>query len=229
MEYWGHVCELRRRLIVVVFVLAALSALGYVAAPCVVRALQVPLDESLYATTISEGFGTRIRAALVIGGASTVPFLAGQCLAFLAPALTRRQRTIVTILLACAFVLFVVGAVFALRAVVPLSIRFLTSDMFFPDGVGRLVSYRSFFGFVVQFVFGFGLFFELPILLIVLLKLSVIDRRFLRRNFGVLVGLICVLAAVMTPPDVVSQLLLAIPMIVLYGLTITVARILRIG
>lgn len=229
MRYWEHVYELRRRMLMVAAFLVASAAVGYVFVPRLVAVVAEHAGEELYATAISEGFITRVKVALLIGAVSAVPMCAIQILSFVAPAVSRGTKVWASVGVVAGFALFAAGAVFAFETVMPISIRFLKSETFFPGGVGRLISYGRFLAFFFQFVLGFGVFFQFPVLLMALLAMRVVDWRYLIVNFKYFMGVIFLVAAVVTPPDLVSQVLLAAPMVVLYFATVAVARLFQVG
>jgi sec-independent protein translocase protein TatC len=229
MRFWDHVYEVRRRILLVVSSILVLAAGGYLIVPQLVEAIGQVVDEELFATSITEGFMIRVKVSFLLGILGSLPLLAIQILLFVAPAVTVGSRVAAGAALLVALGLAVGGVVFALDAVLPISLAFLRSEAFFPAHVGRLLSYGTFLGFFFQFLIGFGLFFEFPVLLICLLRLGVVTRAYLMANFKYFVGVIFALAAVVTPPDVVSQALLAAPMTVLYLLTVWSAWMFNVG
>ena len=115
------------------------------------------------------------------------------------------------------------------KSVLPVSIKFLTSSHFFPENVGRLLSYNDFLKFFFTFIIGFGVCFQFPIIILFLLKIGLIKMKFLTKNYKYFIIACFVLAAILTPPDVISQIFLALPMIFLYSLSIIIGKILRLG
>lgn len=229
MPFWGHVYELRRRVFVIVAVLAAFSAAGYVVFPWIFDVISRILSEELYVTVLTEGFVTRLRIGFLIGAFFALPVLVFEVAAFIFPALSRKERRFMLLLLIASFILFVGGMVFAFQSVLPISIRFLKSSTFFPQNLHRLLSYQEFISFLFTFLLGFGLCFEFPVVLLFLLKVRVLSLRVMVRSFRWFLIAILAVAAIMTPPDVVSQLMLALPMIVLYLLCILIGKIMRLG
>jgi sec-independent protein translocase protein TatC len=229
MTFWGHVFELRRRVLVVVAALAAFSAAGYLLFPLIFDVVSHILSEQLYVTVLTEGFVTRLRIAVLVGAFLALPVLVFEASAFVFPALSPKERRFLLLLLASSTLLFLGGIAFAFRTVLPISIRFLTSGTFFPQSLSRLLSYQDFISFLVTFLLGFGLCFEFPVVLLFLMKVRVLTLSTMIHSFRWFVIAILTVAAIMTPPDVVSQLMLALPMIVLYLLCILIGRILKLG
>ncbi|MCX7028702.1 MAG: twin-arginine translocase subunit TatC [Spirochaetes bacterium] len=229
MPFWGHVYELRRRVLVVAAALAVFSVAGYVVFPMIFDVISQTLTEDLYVTALTEGFVTRLRIAVLIGAFLALPILVFEVAAFIFPALSRRERRFMLLLLLSSFILFVGGMAFGFQSVLPISIRFLRSETFFPQNLHRLLSYQDFISFLFTFLLGFGLCFEFPVVLLFLLKVRILSLRIMIRSFRWFLIVILTVAAIMTPPDVVSQLMLALPMIVLYLLCILIGKLMRLG
>ncbi len=230
MPFWDHVVELRNRILVVLVCTLVFSVVGYLVFPWFFRQIAEVLGEDLYATKITEGFATRLRVAVLIGSIASIPMFLFELVLFVVPALTGREKTFMLLSLLATFALFVFGVAFAYRAVLPASITFLKSREFFPDSVGRLVSYGTFITFFFQFLLGFGLCFEFPVVIVLLLKLGVVRVRMLVAWFKYFVIAAFAVSAVITPtPDVVTQSMLALPMVGLYGLCIVVGWVFRLG
>ncbi len=229
MSFWGHLLELRRRILVVVGFVAVFSVAGYLLFPYFFALVSEVIGEQLYATTIAEGFMTRLRIAVLLGMFLSLPVLLFQIMLFVFPALQRREKRFVLVLLVSTFLLFLGGVLYAYKSVLPVSVRFLKSGIFFPERVNRLISYRQFITFFFQFLLGFGVCFQFPVVLLALMKLGLFGVRALVRNFKYFVIGAFLFAAIITPPDMVSQILLALPMISLYALCILVGMLFRIG
>jgi len=233
MAFWDHVYELRRRLLLVAVVALACGAAAYFFYPVIFAAIREVLAGSLegrlYITEIAEGFLTRLKVSAVLGLLGSLPLLLFEATVFVFPALRRRERVFLLTGVMGTFLLFGGGVAFAYAAVLPLSVRFLGSSVFFPDRVSPLLSYGRFIHFFFQFLVGFGLCFEFPVVILLLLKFGAVSmRRLISVSRYVVVGCFLV-AAILTPPDVASQLLLALPMLVLYGLTLVIGKLLGLG
>ncbi len=215
-------------LVVVAFVLLFMTA-GYIGYPVLFGAISTVLDETVYAMKITEGFLTRLRIGLLFGLLLSLPVLFFEILLFSLPALKKKEKVIILTVLVSSLVLFLFGAAFAYKTVLPLSVRFLKSGEFFPDNVMRLLSYNSFITFFFQFLLGFGICFQFPIVLITLLKLGLLSVGGLLAFSKYFVVTAFLLSAIITPPDVVSQILLTVPMIILYFLCIAVGYLLNFG
>jgi sec-independent protein translocase protein TatC len=230
MPFWSHLQELRNRLLAVLAFVLLFSILGYLIFPYLYDRVSELLRENLYAMNVTEGFSMRISIALFVGALLSLPVLAFETVLFLLPALKGSEKATLISLLAAALLLFVGGMAFAFESVLPVGLAFLGADEFFPAGLYRMMSYRAFFSFVSQFMLGFGICFQFPVVLIFLMKLGIIKVSGLIKSFKYVLVLILAVSAVLTPSsDVVSQVMLAVPMTVLYGICIAAAKAFRIG
>jgi sec-independent protein translocase protein TatC len=225
MPFWDHVSELRRRVFVVLGAVAVGAGAGYVLFPYFFDIVVGVIGEDLYVTAITEGFLTRLRISILIGVFFSLPVALFEAVLFVFPALVRRERAVLLLALGATFALFVLGVAYAYRSVLPISIAFLKSREFFPEDLNRIISYSQFVTFFFQFLIGFGLCFQFPVVLLVLMKLDVFTVAALRRFFKYFAALAFGLSALITPPDVVSQILLAVPLLVLYGLCLAIGAI----
>jgi len=229
MTFWEHIYELRKRVFVVFGVIVIFSILGYFLFSYIIDEVTAIIGEKLYAHDIAEGFLTRLRISFLIGFFFSIPLLLFELSLFIFPALNKREKRFMLLLLISTFILFTLGIFFALKSVLPISIEFLTSEVFFPENVDRLISYKNFISFFFQFLVGFGICFQFPVVLLFLMKIGALKVSFLITKFKYVVIIIFILAAVITPPDIVSQIMLAIPMIVLYTLCIIIGKIFKLG
>jgi len=229
MTFAQHVLELRRRLLVFLGSVLVFAVAGYFAFPYFFDFVSSILSEDLYVTKVYEGFITRFKIALILGVFLSIPLLLYQVMAYILPALTKKEKIAIGSILIASFLLFCGGIFFSIRFVLPISVTFLKSTSFFPGNLNRIISYDSFILFFFQFILAFGLCLQFPVVLLILMHYQVITRRTLLRFFKYFVALALLVAGIMTPPDVVSQLMLPGPLIVLYLLSILIAKILRWG
>jgi apolipoprotein N-acyltransferase len=169
-------------------------------------------------------FMVKLQIALVGGAILALPLLLYQLWLFVAPGLFDRERYYVAFIIFSSTVCFLLGAVVAYSGVVPLSFRFLIS---LGEGVDIEPQFDIGFyiGFVLRLLVAFGVVFELPVATFFLAKVGVVTSEMMRkgRRYAVVVGF--VLAALLTPPDPISQMMMALPLVVLYELSIWVARV----
>ena len=216
----AHLLELRSRLLrgVVGLVVVLLGLLPFanklyalLAQPLLDK---LPKGGQLIATQVASPFFAPMKLAFFVALVVAMPWLLYQAWAFVAPGLYRREKRLALPLLSSALLLFYAGCAFAYFLVLPTVFGFLARVT--PDGVAMMTDISSYLDFVLVLFLAFGLAFELPVALVILVLLGWVTPAQLREGRGYAVVGIFVLAAILTPPDVVSQLMLAIPMCLLY-------------
>ena len=227
----GHLLELRSRLLKgVVAVLAVFAALmpfanrlyAELAAPLLSK---LPAGGQLVAIEVASPFFTPVKLAFFAALVLAAPVLIYQAWAFVAPGLYQNEKRLAKPLLVAAVLLFYAGCAFAYFLVLPMVFGFLTAIT--PEGVAMMTDISRYLDFVLVIFLAFGLSFELPVAVVVLVLLGVATPAQLREARGYVVVGVFILAAIITPPDVVSQLMLAIPMCLLYELGILAGAMLR--
>ncbi len=229
MNFSEHVNELRVRILRMLLAVILCSVAGYFLVPRVFHLVSELLDYRMVVTEIPEAFRARFKASILIGIILALPVILYQAARFVFPALAATAARITGIALFFSGVLFVLGMGFGYRIVLPLCIRFLTGGDFLFRGIGIMIRYESFLMFFFRIVYGLALCFEFPVLLIILMASGVVKRRILTLNFRFFIVIALVVSALLTPPDVISQLVFAGPLIILYLVTLAVARLLKIG
>ena len=216
----AHLLELRSRLLrgAVGLLLALLCLLpfantlyGLLAQPLLDK---LPKGGQLIATQVASPFFAPMKLAFFAALMIAMPWLLYQAWAFVAPGLYKREKKLALPLLASALTLFYAGCAFAYFLVLPMVFGFLARVT--PEGVAMMTDISAYLDFVLVLFLAFGLSFELPVALVILALLGWVTPAQLREGRGYAVVGIFVVAAVLTPPDVVSQLMLAIPMCLLY-------------
>ena len=225
----AHLSELRNRLIkCVVAVLVIFLMLAYfandiyqlVSAPLI---RYLPVGATMIATDVVSPFFTPIRLTFLVSLIISAPVLLYQLWAFAAPALYKYEYRLVAPLLVSSTLLFYCGMAFAYFVVFPLVFAFLTHAA--PEGVQVSTDIRSYLDFVMGLFLAFGVCFEVPVAIVLLCWVGVITPDDLRRKRPyVLVG-VFVVGMLLTPPDIFSQTLLAIPMYCLFEVGLFFARI----
>ena len=227
----GHLLELRARLLKgVLAVLLAFVVLlpfaGRVYAAFIQPLLaKLPAGSQLIATEVAAPFYTPMKLSFFVAVLLALPVLLYQAWAFVAPGLYQNERRLAKPLLVAAVGLFYAGCAFAWFLVLPTVFGFLTAVT--PDGVAMMTDITRYLDFVLVILLAFGISFELPVAVVVLVLLGVVTPAQLREYRGYVVVGVFIVAAVITPPDVVSQLLLAIPMCLLYEIGIVAGALLR--
>jgi sec-independent protein translocase protein TatC len=183
---------------------------------------KLPKGGQLIAVEVASPFFAPIKLAFFVAVVVAMPWLLYQLWAFVAPGLYKRERKLALPLLASALALFYIGCAFAFFIVLPAVFTFLNRVT--PSGVTMMTDISAYLDFVLVIFLAFGASFELPVALVILVLLGWVTPQQLRDSRGYAIVGIFVLAAVITPPDVVSQLLLALPMVALYEAGILAAR-----
>ena len=226
----SHLLELRDRLI------RAIVAVALAFLPCMFYSNQIftfvatPLKEKLpkgtqlIATTVMSPFTTPFKLSLFVAVFLAMPFIIYQLWAFVAPGLYRHEKRFAVPLLISSIMLFYIGVVFAYFFVFPVMFQFFAATT--PHGVAMMTDITAYLDFVLTMFLAFGAAFEVPIAVVLLVLTGVVKLENLKKNRGyVLIG-IFIIAALLTPPDAVSQCIMAIPMYLLYEGGLFMARIL---
>lgn len=224
-----HLVELRSRLlravaavILVLLVLAPFARRIYsVLADPLVRHL--PEGASMIAIDVASPFLTPFKLVLILAVLIAMPYVLYQLWAFVAPGLYRREQRLARPLLAMAVGLFYAGCAFAYFVVFPVVFAFFASMA--PEGVAMMTDINRYLDFVLTLFIAFGLAFQVPVATIILVALGITTPEALGRMRGyVIVGAFTV-AMLLTPPDMISQTLLAVPVLLLYEVGIIAARV----
>lgn len=221
-----HLIELRRRLLYCLGAVVLAFFVCYYFAEAIFAFLVQPLlaagQTRLIYTEIFEAFFVQVKVAFFAAMMASFPIIANQLWQFVAPGLYRNEKRALLPFLLATPVLFLGGAAMAYYIAVPMALHFLLSFQGDVGGVNQeaLPAIGNYLSFIMQFLFGFGVAFLLPVLLMLLERGGIVTRQQLisARRYAI-VGAFAI-AAVLTPPDVGSQLLLAIPLCLLYELAL---------
>ena len=172
---------------------------------------------------VASPFFAPLKLAFFVAVFAVMPWLLYQAWAFVAPGLYKREKRLALPLLLSAMLLFYGGCAFAFFVVLPSVFGFLAQVT--PDGVAMMTDINAYLDFVLVIFLAFGISFELPVALVILVMLGWVTPKQLSEWRGYAIVGIFIVAAVITPPDVISQLLLAIPMCLLYEAGILAAKL----
>lgn len=170
----------------------------------------------------TEAFFSRLKLALAVGLIVAMPFIVAQVWGLLEPALAPQYKRMSFLAIGGASVLFMSGVAFGFFAVLPMAVRFLIG-FGVSSGISPEISIASFVSFVIGMTLPFGLVFQLPVVVIFLVRAGVLSPQQLRINRKYVIFASFVVATVLTPPDVVTQFMLALPLILLYELSVLMA------
>jgi sec-independent protein translocase protein TatC len=227
----SHLLELRDRLLrSVIVVLVCFVPLAFfqnelftlVARPLIE---QLPAGTSLIATSVISPFMAPLKLSLIVALFIAMPYVLFQIWGFVAPGLYKRERRFALPLLVSSIVLFYTGIAFAYYVVFPLMFQFLASTT--PEGVKMMTDIANYLDFVLLLFLAFGIAFEMPVAVVLLVTSGLVKLDVLTRNRGYVILGIFIIAAFLTPPDAVSQSFMAIPMYLLYELGIVFARLVQ--
>jgi sec-independent protein translocase protein TatC len=226
----SHLLELRDRLI------RALAVLLVMFIPCAIYSNEIftfaakplleklPKNGTLIATSVISPFMTPFKLALFVALLLAMPYVLFQIWAFVAPGLYKHEKRFAIPLVLSSILLFYAGAAFAYVFVFPVMFEFFTTTT--PAGVTMMTDISSYLDFVLTMIFAFGVAFEVPIAVVLLVITGVVQLDKLRKARGfVLIG-IFVIAAFLTPPDAISQSIMAAPMYLLYEGGLVMASVL---
>ena len=229
MSLVEHLEEFRGRLIVAVitFLVATIACLYFVEF-FVQLILNLSEGYTLIAITPTEVVVEYMKVALIMGVVISLPMIVYQVWGFIRPGMKKEERKVVFWALMAGLAFFIVGVVFAYTLMLPLTLVFLRG-IDTTQTISPMISIASFISFVLSTLFTFGLVFEMPVLVVLLTQLGVLKPEWLIKSRKIAIVVIFIVAAIITPPDVMSQLMIGIPMLLLYELSVLACRVIVRG
>jgi sec-independent protein translocase protein TatC len=225
----SHLVELRNRLLRSVIAIAVVSVcllpfsrpiFTLVAQPLM---KQLPPGSKMIATQVTAPFLTPIKATLFVALFLAMPIVLYQAWAFVAPGLYRREKRFAVPLLVSSVILFYTGVAFAYFVVFPVAFRFFTTTA--PEGVTMMTDINSYLDFTLLTCFSFGAAFEVPVATVLLIGTGLVSAEWLAKQRPYMFLASFIIGAVLTPPDVLSQVMLAIPVYLLFEGGLLMARL----
>jgi sec-independent protein translocase protein TatC len=231
MPFLDHLEELRWRIIWSLAAVILGVSIGFflVLRFSIIERLEQPILPYLHghhvvATHPTDGLQLTISAAMWIGGVLSFPVILYQAWLFLSPALYRREKRLLIASLAGGIVLFITGALFSYAIVLPMSLPWLFH--LFGNALEPMITADSYFGFVFSLVLSFGLAFELPVVVLLLASAGLVSPQLLSKYRRHAIVIIVAASAILTPGDYVSTTVaLAVPLFLLYEISVIVARV----
>ena len=216
--FLDHLEELRKRIIYALVALVAGAIVGIVFSQRLINFLTQPLHADLVFLTPSEALMTQLKVALIAGALIASPIIFYQFWRFIRPALHPGEAKYITWAVLFSTVFFAGGMAFAYLVMIPFGMKFLLS--FETEKLHAMLSIKNYIGTVTGFMFATGLVFQMPIVIFFLTKLGIVKPRMLMKHQRIAIVIILIVAAILSPPDVFSQILMAIPLLVLYELSV---------
>lgn len=213
-----HLTELRRRLFVSLFFLSGGTVVGWLLVPDILSSFTKSVGKSFVFISPAEAFTTHLKIALLVGLFLSAPVILAQTWAFVLPALFPHERKLVGRHVVPSLLLFAGGVVFGYVAVYPLALVFFLG--FSTQEVEPVLSVARYVAFLVGVTLPFGLVFQFPVVLVVLVRLGVVTVARLRAMRRIVYLMAFIVGAILTPPDVVSQVMMAVPAIALFEITL---------
>lgn len=226
-SFMSHLIELRDRLLRAILALLIVFGVLFYWARDIYTLLAAPLlaelpeGTQMIAVEVAAPFFVPVKVTMFAAFIIALPYVLYQVWAFVAPGLYLHEKKLVLPLIATSTLLFLIGMAFAYFIVFPVVFHFITT--FAPDGVAVMTDIQKYFDFVLTLFLAFGVAFETPIAVVILTRMGIVSIENLKRARPYVVVGAFVIAAIFTPPDVVSQLLLAFPLWLLYELGLMVS------
>ena len=223
----GHLTELRNRLIRSLIAVAITTALSLIFYKPIFNILIAPAQGiKLQAIEMTERLGTIMRVSLVSGIILAIPYLTYEVIMFVSPALTRKEKRYVYLILPWIALMFAAGVIFTYIILLPPAIKFLTT--FGSDIATPQIKIGNYISIVTRLLLAVGLVFEMPVVTTFLARLGVVKSKWLADKRKIAIILAFIMAAIITPTfDPINQSLVAIPLIILYEMSIWLAKLVQ--
>ncbi|MBD3180123.1 MAG: twin-arginine translocase subunit TatC [Candidatus Latescibacteria bacterium] len=224
MNLFDHLEELRSVLISLIAVLIGSSLVLWFFSGFLMDFLLAGIPvEGIYFHAPAEAFMTRLKLSFIAGFLLSFPFILFRVWSFISPGLFAREKKVIFPLIILSTALFYIGVVFAYWIMIPVVLRFLLQ--FATDMLSPLLSVAEYFSFVGKLCFAFGIVFQLPLVIIFLTATGFISPGKLLRQWRWVIVIIFAVCALLTPPDPASQLLMAVPLVLLFFISVAVSFI----
>ncbi len=227
LTYWDHLEELRKRLIFCLFIFLFFSIVSFFFVDKIIISLKKPLTP--YGITLNyfkpyEKFSIYIKLSLFSGIILSLPFFLIQLFSFILPALKKEEKKITLSFSLLSILTFFIGIIFSYFVIFPVALNFLI-NFSKNDSINMLWGFSSYFDLLISISLSTIIVFQLPIVLLILLKLNIISISSLSKARKYIIILIAFLSALFSPPDVLSMFLIGIPLYLLFEVTFILARI----
>ncbi|MCP4581668.1 MAG: twin-arginine translocase subunit TatC [candidate division Zixibacteria bacterium] len=225
--FLDHLEELRWRLIKSIIAIVVFAAGAFYFSDYLFKGLWYPLKQAapelqIHYFRVTEGFTTRLKLSLVGGAAAASPIVFYQIWKFVLPGLYQREAKIVIPIVSASTFFFFLGTIFCYFVLLPYGLNFFYTQA--PEGTQPTLMMSDYLGFILVLLLAFGVVFQLPVVSFFLGRIGIISSKFLAKGRRYAVIGIAILAAIITPPDFISQLGIGIPLYILYEISIIIVR-----
>jgi len=221
-----HIADLRKAILISVVAVGIASLICFNYNEQLLRVVTLPLrsiNQQLIVTGVTEAFFVKLELSFLAGFVCAFPIVAWAIWGFFKPALYPHERKYIYILFPITIILFAVGVLFSYFGILPLVLKFFVYIA--GENLQTMFKVDQYVSFVMSFTIPFGLVFELPVFTFFLTKLGIIKPQMLSKNRKYAILIIVILAGVLTPgPDPISQIMMAVPVYILYEVSILVAK-----
>ena len=226
MSLFDHLEELRWRILkslasIIIMSILTFNFANYLVEILIKPATQINSDLNLQVLTIQGMFLLKWNLSIICGIILSLPVITVQIWKFLSPGLYNKEKKILVPLILTAFICFILGGIFAYKVILPFSLDFFAS-MITAD-IQNNFSINYYFSFVLTLMIGAGLIFELPVASFLFSSIGIINPEFLRTYRREAIAVTIILSAIITPPDPISLIIMSIPILVLYEISIVVS------
>ncbi|WP_052254729.1 twin-arginine translocase subunit TatC [Salinicoccus sp. YB14-2] len=221
-----HLDELRKRLLIIMyFFLAALIVGFFLSQPLIYQMQNAPWTANIqmHAFQVADPLKIYIMVIIIIAVVIILPVILYQLWAFISPGLYSNEQKLTLSYIPIVMVLMLTGMAFSYFIVVPYIVQF-TFDLSAEMGIATTIGINQYFGFLFRTVLPFGVIFQMPILILFLTQLGMITPMFLKKNRKYAYFILFIIAAVIAPPDFMTHIILTIPMILLYEVSIVISK-----
>jgi sec-independent protein translocase protein TatC len=215
LTFYDHLIELRKRLFFCALVISVTSIIGYIFNQNIINFLIYPLHQSLYYTSPGGGFDITIKVSLLFGILVSTPLITYQLIRFIEPTLSKKSTKFLIISSFVSLILMIEGAMFAYYLSLPAALNFL--NKFSSNEIKALISTKDYFNFILLYIGGFGILFQLPLIILAVNWVHKLNAKQLLKHIRYVILISFIIAAIITPtPDPINQTIMAVPIILLY-------------
>lgn len=236
LPFIKHFTELRKRFFIIIifwtlFTCISLYFYSYLISFFIAPFLNIKtlLPHSLYLSTLFEGFFTKLKCCMIFGFILSLPIIIFHVFRFILPGLKKKERFFIISLLVPAVFLSVFSIFYMYKLVIPFTIPFLTSINFVPVNTGVMLNFHDSVFYILQFLFISAILFQFPVVIVLILYFKFFSVKQLFFFSRYMFVIIVILAAILTPPDIISQLTLSMPLIFMYFIALFIGFIFKLG